>query len=419
MKVYGWLILLLVGCEQSSKEQLVDTAVEPSRTVEQRMGAVFTKAPENILALPDIQEIKLPFVENIDAIWGATGRDDEGNIYIGASSHGGDYGSAYLYQYNPTSGELVAQSDVVAQLKANGIYRSGMRQNKLHSKFYQTNDGDVYFSSFDEGGESEGVNPTWGGHLWRKKPDEKNWQHVLATEEALVAINSNGRFVYALGYWNHVLYQYDTQTAEVKRTTVGSVTKHVSRNFLVDEVGHVYVPQLLLNDFNEVETHLIEYDTKLNIVGKYPLPSYTSKNINSHHGIVAYTSMKNGDIFFTASEGGLYQISPFKQGKEKVNYRGMMHPKGQAYIASLFTTDGNSILYGLGREKRNPKNYDWIAYEVQSGESFSKPVDIPVGNPLLYGTLTKANDGNMYIVGWKSGKKQKYSPVFFELKLNY
>lgn len=120
---------------------------------------------------------------------------------------------------------------------------------------------------------------------------------MLATEEALVAVNTNGRYVYALGYWDHVLYQYDIQTSEVNRVKVGPVKKHVSRNFIVDELGHAYVPQLRINDFNEIEASLAEYDIHLNQIASYPMPSYQSESINEHHGIVAYTSMKNGYIF--------------------------------------------------------------------------------------------------------------------------
>jgi hypothetical protein len=42
--------------------------------------------------------------------------------------------------------------------------------------------------------------PIHGGHIWRKKPDALNWELIRATKEALIAVNTDGRFVYALGY---------------------------------------------------------------------------------------------------------------------------------------------------------------------------------------------------------------------------
>jgi hypothetical protein len=298
-----------------------------------------------------------------------------------------------------------------------------MRQNKLHSKFYQANDGYIYFSSFDEGGESEGVNPTWGGNLWRKKPHDINWEHLLATEEALVAVNTNGRFVYALGYWDHVLYQFDTQTEEVNRVVVGSVKEHVSRNFIVDELGHVYVPRLTENDFNEIEAYLIEYDTRLNQIASYPMPEYKSDNMNSHHGIVAYTSMKNGDIFFTSSEGSLFQIKPFIEDHSKLINKGYMHPDGEAYIASLFTIDGIDVLVGVGKkkenkEKRGKKKYEWIVYDASY--DLSNAIELPmnyINKPLLYGSLTRDEAGKIYLCGW-SKLNNTYQPLFLYLTIN-
>jgi hypothetical protein len=409
------LIIFLTGCEKSLEKDIE----LPDRSFENRAGTLFTPLPENIFTAPVFKEIHLPQQENIDAIWGATGLDDEGNIYIGTSSHGGSYGSSFLYQYNPSTEELIPQSDTVSQLKYNKVYREGMRQNKLHSKFYQANDGYLYFSSFDESGESEGVNPKWGGNLWRKKPQDKNWQHVLATEEALVAVNTNGRYVYALGYWDHVLYQYDTQTDKVNRVVVGSVQEHVSRNFIVDELGHSYVPQLLENDYNEEEAYLVEYDVHLKQVERYPMPSYQSNNINKHHGIVAYTSMKNGDIYFTSSEGSLFQIKPFEKGANKMVNKGFMHPDGVAYVASLYTFEGGSYVAGIARPNRS-KKFEWIIYNVEADLSINFDLNTEkYKGLLLYGSSVKNKQGDFFAGGWTRIKTGKgYRPVLQKISYN-
>jgi len=410
-------ILAIVGCDNLSEKQ----TELPLRSFENRVGTVYSSYPENVLSVPTITEIKLNAPENVDAIWGATGRDDQGHIYIGASTHGGQSGSAYLYQYNPDSNTVVKQSDTVSELKRNNIYREGMRQNKLHSKFYQANDGYLYFSSFDEGEEAEGINPAWGGNLWRKLPNDKHWEHILATEEALVGINTNGRYIYALGYWGHVLYQYDTRSQKIKKVVVGSTQKHVSRNFIVDEKGHSYVPQLTVNDFNEIEVSLAEFNADLKKVGDYLLPSYQSDNFKNHHGIVGYTSMKNGDVYFTTADGGLYHVQPFNKPNEKVSYKGMMHPEDKASIASLFSVDGKSILVGVGRSKKKVNNgkYEWITYETSINLSYSK--DLPLANikdPLLYGSVTRDNHGAFYVVGWQKANTAQYSPLLLRIENN-
>jgi len=391
------------------------------RSFDKKIGTRFTPLPKDLFAIPKLTEIVFEHAGNADAIWGATGSDDQGNIYFGASTHGVENQTAYLYQYEPEKGGITRQGDVLEQLKTNGVFSKGMGQNKLHSKFYQANDGYVYFSSFDEGGEREGVNPTWGGHLWRKKPSASQWEHVFSSEEALIAINTNGRFVYALGYWDHVLYQYDTQTNRKKRVVVGSLNQHVSRNFLVDEFGHAYVPKVIKNNFNEVEVYLNEYDVTLNLIGSYPMDSYRQQDMNEHHGIVGHTSLENGNIIFTTSEGGMYQINTHSQGDEKLSYKGTMHPNGQAYIPSLFSFSGESYVAGVGR---SIKGYEWIVFDLDSGMAVNQPLNTDgLKGLLLYGSLTKDSEGHFYLGGWVSKENnvrgyKGYRPIFIKLSID-
>ena len=411
------VVFLLTACGKAPQE----SPTFAQRSVENTLGTVYSKLPEKMFTAPTVSEVKFTSAENVNAIWGATGRDDKGRIYFGASSKGGDYGSAFLYQYDSQTGDVIEQSDVVTELKRNHVYREGMRQNKLHSKFYQANDGYLYFTSFDEGGEAKGINPTWGGNLWRKLPDDRHWQHILATEEALVGINTNGRYVYALGYWGHVLYQYDISSKKISKTTVGSTGEHVSRNFIVDELGHAYVPQLIENDFNEIEVSLAEYDEHLTLVARHPLPSYRSDDFKKHHGIVAYTSMKNGDIYFTSAEGGLYGVKPYEPLASKVQYKGMMHPDGEAYIASLFSIDGTDILAGVGRQNTSKKGpgYEWIIFDTSLNLANATKMPIQdVDKPLLYGSVTRDNGGDMYIVGWQKALSGAYKPLLLKLSID-
>ncbi len=408
--IFVTVVLLLTGCEQNKKAEIE----LPTRSFANRVGTVFTSVPENILAAPSVEIVDLPRTSSdLDAIWGASGKDDDGNIYFGISSHNGNYGSSYLYQYNPSTDKITSQGDTVRELRNNKAYQDGARQNKLHSKIYQANDGYLYFSSFDESGEDQGINPIWGGHLWRKLPDSQLWELLMSTPEALIAVNTNGRYVYALGYWNHVLYQYDTKTGNTGKVVAGSVNMHVSRNFLVDERGHAYVPSLRAIDSDVIEVEMIEYDTQLNAVAKYPLPSYQAKNISDHHGIVGYTSMENGNIYFTTSDGGLYLISPYQDKNQKLTYIGMMHPDGNAYIASLFTIDGEELLVGVAN--RN-KSYDWIVYDTSIDMSYATKLDVSsLKNLLLFGSLTKSNNGDMNVVG-RHRTRNGYQPILLKLK---
>ena len=396
--VCAWLVLMLlslVGCEQETDEDMYISL----RSFEEQVGTRFTQPKSYIFRAPVVENIELNFPANADAIWGAVGRDDKGNIYLGASSHVGENKTAFLAQYNPRTNTLVQQSDVVTELKRLGLHRPGMGQNKLHSKFYQADDGYLYFASFDEQGESSDVNPTWGGHLWRKRPDDTSWEHILAADEALIAINLYGKYVYALGYWGHVLYQFNIYTEQVERIVVGSVTGHISRNFLVDPKGHAYVPYVTTGTDDIPTAVLNEYDVNLNLVGAYPMPSYRAKSMDSHHGIIGYTSMKNGDLIFSTSDGGLYYLDVFENTQDKLTYRGRMHTKGGAYMPSVFPIDGSSYVAAIGRAPRSP-DYELLILELAT--DLNKSLELGVSEAkgtLLYGTSTKDDFGNMYLVG--------------------
>jgi len=419
-------VFFLSACERAQESKADNELHISLRPFDLKVGTKFTPLPSNPFTAPTLEEIKIKLpeqVNNADAIWGATGRDDEGNIFFGVSTHGiaknlgNDSRTAYLYQYDPKTETTVQQSDVITELKRAGLYREGMGQNKLHSKFYQANDGFIYFSSFDEAGEDEGINPTWGGHLWRKKPHALQWEHILSAEEALIAVNTNGRYVYTLGYWDHVIYQYDTQTSQTKRLVVGSISTHVSRNFIVDENGHVFVPFLNENDYNEIEVYLNEYSPALKLVNSYPMPSYQAKKIKNHHGIIGYTSMENGDIYFTTSEGGLYQIKLTSAPNQKLLYKGKMYEDTQTYIPSLFSYAGTDFILGASRIKN--LGFNWIIHDVNTSTSLITPINRKKwrGNN-LYGTLTKDNSGNFYIAGNQKIRGIKgYQPLLLKMHI--
>src|SRR5229473_700087 len=154
-------------------------------------------------------------------------------------------GSAHLFELNPDTSTFSDRGNVVAELERLGLRRPGETQMKIHSRIVQAQDGYQYFSSMDESGENEDGSklPTWGGHLWRRGRGP-GWEHLAATREALIAVATGGPYVYALGYFNHVLYQFDTRTRRLRSVTVGSAGGHVSRNFFVDARGHAFVPRI-------------------------------------------------------------------------------------------------------------------------------------------------------------------------------
>ena len=335
---------------------------------------------------------------------------------MGVSTYVNEDRTAYLFQYDPITEKSVLQGDVLSQLKRVNIYRQGMGQSKLHSKFYQAEDGYLYFSSFDEKGETSEINPTWGGHLWRKLPQSVEWEHILSSEDALIAVNTDGRFVYALGYWDHVLYQYDTVTQRINKVTVGSVKGHISRNFLVSQNGHVFVPKVEFSANNTLIANLNEYDSALNLVAAAPLEHYLYDNKHSQHGIVSYINMKNGDIYFVTAVGALYKISQTSNNRHQVSFEVFLSETDEVggYFPSLFSLNGENFLGALGRLP-NSKRYSWLVYETSTKTIAIDDVKSVDNKKLLYGSVTRDNLGNLYVVGLDQSNRSKHQPMILQL----
>jgi hypothetical protein len=277
---------------------------------------------------------------------------------------------------------------------------------KIHSKIVQGDDGNLYFTSMDEAGETTDGSrlPTWGGHLWRLRLPDYSWEHLLATPEALIAVAAAPGFIYALGYFDHVLYQYDCRTGATRSLHVGSFGGHISRNFLADARGHVFVPRLRTKAgaVPDMVATLVELDTRLQEVAETPIRHYTMTRDDDSHGITGMQPLADRSLVFTTDQGFLYSVRPGRKGRAVVEELGWFHPLGEAYVASLFTYDGIRYLTGLSHRQ---DRYEWVVFDLEIGISYSVPVAIPSyeGQPLkqlgLYGSATRDNRGNFYIGG--------------------
>ncbi|MBD1389733.1 hypothetical protein IC617_09850 [Neiella sp. HB171785] len=420
--IHAFALVLLIACSPAPESQEPSKpASQPrlqQRSLEQNLGTVFHPVAAD--SRPQVEQIdfsQLDLLPEMDAIWGATGRDDKGAIYFGVSSHGGQRGTSQLVRYNPYSGELKSLGDTVSQLVSQGVAPDNVQQNKLHSKIVAADDGYLYFSSFDEGGESQSqlTLPTWGGHLWRTRPSSDQWQHLAATPHALVALQARGRFVYALGYWGHEIYQYDVVSGVTRSVSVDSATAHVSRNFLVDSAANVYVPKVATTEDGFSYASLEQYDHRLNWIASYPMTNYHRKEWHKHHGITGHAEMANGDIYFVTHQGQLYRIVADGVGLDKLVAMGPMHPKGKATIESLFSLDGDKYLGAVARSNR-AETAQWLTYDIELNQAAVHPLPTIPANRLIYGSVTRDDEGAMYLVGshWQ-GRHGK--PVAWKIKL--
>jgi len=350
------------------------------------------------------------------AIWGSTGGDMRGHIWIGVTSNDKASGSAHLYELDPDSDIFADRGNVVAELERLGLRRPGEIQMKIHSRIVQAQDRYQYFSSMDESGENDNGSklPTWGGHLWRRGR-APGWEHLAATREALIAVTTGGPYVYALGYFNHVLYQFDTRTQRLRSVMVGSAGGHVSRNFFVDARGHAFVPRVTSTGPNQAAAFLVEYDPSLQELNAQPLAEYFERTPDNSHGIVAVHPGPGGSWFFATGKGRLYQIEPKLTGPATLTDLGWFHPAGSRYVASMFRDDRTNVLYGVALQNSyGARRFEWVA-RVPNGTATAAPfpygtaAEFPAG-AVLYGSMTRDSKGRCYLVG-----TMNYKPMVLQV----
>jgi hypothetical protein len=373
-------------------------------------------APLAQSASPATRLLALPVEQGDHSIWGATGQDRHGHLWFGVSNTGGPPSSARLVEYDPTTDAFTARGHVVSELNRAGVLRPGEQQAKIHSRIVQEGEF-LYFASMDESGENPDGSklPTWGGHLWRISLGTFRWDHLLASPEALIALGSGGGHVYALGYFKHVLYRFDTRTSRADHVEVGSVDGHISRNLAVDRRGHAYVPRLRASNAADgrrrVSVELVEFDPSLNERRATPIAAdhYLGRdNPTDAHGIVGLQTLADGSIAFTTHAGRLYLLVPPAPGGREpatVTDLGWIHPRGTSYPASLFTSDGRQV-HTLARSANAATlPWEWVSCQplaplecrVRRLEFPSVPFD-PT-RAIFYGSSTRDIRGGHYVVG--------------------
>lgn len=383
--------------------------------VARRTGSRFTSLPANPWRAPGTRVVDVPEFADANSIWGATGRDVAGRIWIGVSAKTPG-ASAHLMRFDPASSEWCDLGSVVEQLAAAGALAPGAGQVKIHSRIVSGDDGRLYFTSMDEEGEAEDGSalPKWGSHLWRVAVESGRWEHLFAAPEGLVAAAGGGRWIYALGYWDHVLYQYDTVTRQQRRIVVGAVGGHASRNMIAGADGHAFVPRVTRDGYGLLRAALVEFDTDLRERAATPLEHYFGEPAAAEdHGIVGLAALADGRSLFITHAGHLYAVEPHGGAAARISPLGWFHPQGASYAPSLFALDGGTLVAGIARRD---ERYEWIVFDLASRTSrvFAFDTHAVVG-PLLYGSITRDDAGRCYVGGRQPTANGGHRPLLLQV----
>jgi hypothetical protein len=265
------------------------------------------------------------------------------------------------------------------------------------------------------------------------------WEHLMAAPEGLIAVAAAGRYVYALGYFDHVLYRYDCRTGASNSVKVGSIGGHISRNFFCDIRGHAYVPRLQRRPGSgHVTISLVEFDPDLQEVGDTPIAFYTQTPDDSSHGIVGVQPLADESIVFVADQGYLYRVMPQVDEPADVQILGWLDPGGRAYTASLFTSDGRQHVLGLTTRNSSSQRPAWLVYDLAARRSVAVPVPLPSfngrprrsvavpvplpsfnGRPVqdlqVYGSITRDNVGRWY-AGGSFQQEGQWRPMLLQIQ---
>lgn len=361
------------------------------------------------------RELPVPTFHDANSIWGATGRDAQGRIWIGVSAKSPGL-SAHLMSFDPATNTWEDRGAVVTRLARANLLRRGEGQIKIHTKIVPADDGGLYFASMDEDGEAPDGSalPRWGSHLWRVDPASGAWRHLFAVPEGLVAASGSGRFVHALGYWRHVLYRYDTVTGRTLRTEVGAVGGHASRNVLAMNDGHAFVPRMQRLADGMLSVVLVEFDTELNEIAATPLEFYLgSESAEDNHGIVGLAHLADGRLLFTTHTGQLHVIEPQAGRAARVGAIGWFHPDGVSYAPSLFALEGDRVVAGVARRG---DRYEWVVFDLAARTSRAYPFDTKgLDEVLLYGSSTRDDAGRCYVGGWAATSRGGHRPLLLQI----
>ena len=384
-----------------------------------------------------MKAIEFPSNHKEDGCWAGIYCASDGKIYLGLCTEGG--GHAHFYIYNPDTGQIKHRADMAKFL---GGAAKGIRtQGKIHTKFCEDKNGNIYFSTANMGAGPIDVDPrSWeGGHWCRYNPKTDTLEDLglVAFDAGIygLAIDKERDLLLGTGFDGH-FHIHNIKTGQTfDKGRVSARGGGVARTVVCDDEGNVY------GTF--VPDRIFKYDAKSGRVLDLSLRLPTDPTTYTITASIQNKLMRAGlwdDVNkkmygVEGSTSILFEYDPKigKEGQIKVLDRLMPYQHSEEvkkyHYATLGFTIGldRKIYYmpfgTMGSNERNKEvgpihwvgQANLITYDLNTGEKENLGlVYTDKGEPVVdflsrapSGGAATGKDGTIYFVAWVGEKDPK------------
>ncbi len=297
-----------------------------------------------------LKSVDFPGNHKEDGHWAALLAGMDGRVYVGLNTEGG--GHAHFYIYDPKKNEMIHRADMAEFLGEAG---EGIRTHgKIHSKFCEDKDGNIYFATGNMGSGPVEVDPmSWRGGHWCKydpKTDKLEDLGLIAPYAGIygLAIDKSKNLLFGTSEDGHC-YIYDISTGQSidkGRVTISAHT--AARTVVCDDEGNFYgtSPPDRIFKYDSKSGRVVDIGLKLPTdPTAYPKPSTIADKLMR----AGVWDEKNKKIY--GVEGAtsiLFEFAPKagKEGEIKVLDRLMPYQDSEAVRKGHYAT----LSFTLGRD---------------------------------------------------------------------
>lgn len=390
-----------------------------------------------------LKSVDFPGNYKEDGFWSAIYAASDGKVYIGLNTEGG--GHAHFYIYDPAKNEIRHKADMAKFLNESG---KGIRtQGKIHSKFCEDKNGNIYFATGNMGSGPVNVDPmSWKGGHWCKYDPKSNRLEDLGLVDPYggiygMAIDKERNVIFGASETGHFLV-YDISTGRtIDKGRVCSDAPSAARTIICDDQGDVYggFPADRIFKYDHKSGRLLDMSLRLpSDPAVYPA-THSIANQLMRAGV---WDEKNKKIY--GVEGAtsiLFEFAPKagSEGEIKVLERLLPHLDSEVlkkshYATLSFTLGHDRKIYYMpigslesGKYNEGIDFFDWvgqaylITYDLESdkkeclGRVFTEDGVKVIGvlNGAPSGGATTVPDGTIYFCSFVEEKNPELTAKYF------